>query len=168
MAAAALCHLEGGDVSAVVHAFTLAIKNSLGLICDPIAGLVEGVLGRHVVLRVAAGLLIASAVFVVLVKHFSRERIRLGPACAGGLLFALLWTIASQLFGYYLRHIAQFSLLYGSLASLAVIVVWFFYAALVLLLCCEFTGVLHRRAWRDGAEAGLSPVSPGSAAPPAG
>ena len=33
--------LEGGDVSAVVHAFTLAIKNSLGLICDPIAGLVE-------------------------------------------------------------------------------------------------------------------------------
>jgi len=41
MAAAALCHLEGGDVSQVVHAFTLAIKNSLGLICDPIAGLVE-------------------------------------------------------------------------------------------------------------------------------
>ena len=41
MAAAALGHLEGGDVLQVTTAFTLAIKNSLGLICDPIAGLVE-------------------------------------------------------------------------------------------------------------------------------
>ncbi len=41
MAAAALCHLEGGDVVQITTAFTLAIKNSLGLICDPIAGLVE-------------------------------------------------------------------------------------------------------------------------------
>ncbi len=41
MAAAALCHLEGGDVSQTTNAFILAIKNSLGLICDPIAGLVE-------------------------------------------------------------------------------------------------------------------------------
>lgn len=41
MAAAALCYLEGGDVEQVIAAFTLAIKNSLGLICDPIAGLVE-------------------------------------------------------------------------------------------------------------------------------
>lgn len=41
MAAAALCYLENGDTEAIVSAFTLAIKNSLGLICDPIAGLVE-------------------------------------------------------------------------------------------------------------------------------
>lgn len=39
--AAALVQLEGGDAEAVVHAFTLALKNSMGLICDPVAGLVE-------------------------------------------------------------------------------------------------------------------------------
>jgi L-serine dehydratase len=37
MAAAALAYLEGGDPDVV----TQAIKNSLGLICDPVAGLVE-------------------------------------------------------------------------------------------------------------------------------
>ena len=41
MAAAALVYLEGGDVEQMIEGFTIAIKNSLGLICDPIAGLVE-------------------------------------------------------------------------------------------------------------------------------
>lgn len=41
MAASAVCFLEGGDVEQIIGAFILAIKNSLGLICDPIAGLVE-------------------------------------------------------------------------------------------------------------------------------
>ncbi|MBU1720376.1 MAG: L-serine ammonia-lyase, iron-sulfur-dependent, subunit alpha, partial [Bacteroidetes bacterium] len=41
MSASAIAYLEGGDVDEIIHAFTLAIKNSLGLICDPVAGLVE-------------------------------------------------------------------------------------------------------------------------------
>lgn len=41
MAAAALTHLEGGNTEQIIQAFILAIKNSLGLICDPVAGLVE-------------------------------------------------------------------------------------------------------------------------------
>ena len=41
MAAAALAYLEGGLPEQMVEAFTIAIKNVLGLICDPVAGLVE-------------------------------------------------------------------------------------------------------------------------------
>lgn len=41
MAAGALAHLEGGRLEQVVQAFTLAIKNCMGLVCDPVAGLVE-------------------------------------------------------------------------------------------------------------------------------
>ena len=41
MGAAALCYLAGGDASAVCHAAAIAIKSLLGLVCDPIAGLVE-------------------------------------------------------------------------------------------------------------------------------
>ena len=41
MAAAAIAYLEGGDHQVIINAFILAIKNSLGLICDPVAGLVE-------------------------------------------------------------------------------------------------------------------------------
>lgn len=41
MGAAAITYLENGSMEAIVHAFTLAIKNSLGLVCDPVGGLVE-------------------------------------------------------------------------------------------------------------------------------
>jgi L-serine dehydratase len=41
MAAASLAYLEKGNNEEIVHAFILALKNSLGLICDPVAGLVE-------------------------------------------------------------------------------------------------------------------------------
>ena len=41
MAAGAITYLEGGDNEAIVHAVALALKNMLGLACDPVCGLVE-------------------------------------------------------------------------------------------------------------------------------
>lgn len=41
MAAAALVELAGGTPSQAAHACAIAIKNQLGLVCDPVAGLVE-------------------------------------------------------------------------------------------------------------------------------
>ncbi len=55
MGAAALCYLGGGDAQAVCHAAAIAIKAMLGLVCDPIAGLVE----VPCVKRNAAGAMIA-------------------------------------------------------------------------------------------------------------
>ena len=55
MSAAALCYLGGGSAQAVCHAAAIAIKSMLGLVCDPIAGLVE----VPCVKRNAAGAMIA-------------------------------------------------------------------------------------------------------------
>jgi len=41
MAAAALVEMAGGTPEQALHAGAIAIKNIMGLICDPIAGLVE-------------------------------------------------------------------------------------------------------------------------------
>lgn len=41
MAAAALVHLRGGAGEQMAHACALAVKNLLGLVCDPVGGLVE-------------------------------------------------------------------------------------------------------------------------------
>ena len=55
MGAAALCYLAGGSAQAVCHAAAIAIKSLLGLVCDPVAGLVE----VPCVKRNAAGAMIA-------------------------------------------------------------------------------------------------------------
>ena len=41
MAASAIVHLNGGSPEEVVHGAILTIKNCMGLVCDPVAGLVE-------------------------------------------------------------------------------------------------------------------------------
>ena len=41
MAAAALVSLKGGSSEQMLHASAMALKNLLGLVCDPVAGLVE-------------------------------------------------------------------------------------------------------------------------------
>lgn len=41
MAAAALCWLQGGTDSMIANAMAFALKNMLGLTCDPVCGLVE-------------------------------------------------------------------------------------------------------------------------------
>ena len=41
MAAGALAGLCGGDAEQIIHAVAMALKNLLGLVCDPVAGLVE-------------------------------------------------------------------------------------------------------------------------------
>ena len=55
MAAGAVCYLAGGSAQAVCHAAAMAIKSLLGLVCDPIAGLVE----VPCVKRNAAGAMVA-------------------------------------------------------------------------------------------------------------
>ena len=41
MAAAAVCELLGGAARASVHAATMALMNTIGLVCDPVGGYVE-------------------------------------------------------------------------------------------------------------------------------
>ncbi|MCI9168647.1 MAG: L-serine ammonia-lyase, iron-sulfur-dependent, subunit alpha [Dorea sp.] len=41
MAAAAICHVRGGETRQLGHACAMALKNLMGLVCDPVAGLVE-------------------------------------------------------------------------------------------------------------------------------
>ncbi|HUF17079.1 MAG TPA: L-serine ammonia-lyase, iron-sulfur-dependent, subunit alpha [Thermoanaerobaculia bacterium] len=41
MAAAGACYMMGGNAHQSIHASALALKNTLGLVCDPVGGLVE-------------------------------------------------------------------------------------------------------------------------------
>ena len=41
MAAAGACYMVGGNTKQCIHAAAVALKNTLGLVCDPVGGLVE-------------------------------------------------------------------------------------------------------------------------------
>ena len=41
VAAGAICYIKGGDTDQIGHACAMALKNLMGLVCDPVGGLVE-------------------------------------------------------------------------------------------------------------------------------
>lgn len=59
MASAAAVHMMGGNVEQVFHAAAMCFKNLLGLVCDPIAGLVESPCAKRNAMGSANALLCA-------------------------------------------------------------------------------------------------------------
>lgn len=81
--------------------------------------------------------------FWITVKLFLTVPIKKHHRLIGGVLFGLLWLLARKFFGLYIRHITRFNVLYGSLSSVCIILLWIFYSAIALLYSVEFMYVLH-------------------------
>jgi uncharacterized BrkB/YihY/UPF0761 family membrane protein len=56
--------------------------------------------------------------------------------------------VARQIFGVYIQHISEVNILYGSLSSVIVILMWVFYSSMALLFSIEVMFVLHSGNWR--------------------
>jgi membrane protein len=97
---------------------------------------------------VALEILVFAAAFAVLVRWFALERIRWRLLAAGGLVFGALWMVARALFALYLRTIAPYGLVYGSLATIVVILVWAYYSGVIFLYAAERVAI-WRATGRD-------------------
>lgn len=77
------------------------------------------------------------AVFTVLFQIVPRVPVRFSVALAGGILCAVLWSLARVGFHWYVTRVAVFNVVYGTLGALVVLVLWIFYCANILLVCAE-------------------------------
>jgi membrane protein len=114
----------------------------------------------HPVASLVVGVLLCTLIFVVTVRIFAVDRIPYRLLLLGGLVFGLLWLAARLLFSVYLESIAPYDLVYGSFATLAVILLWAYYTGVIYLFAAEWV-----QLWRSGPllpqkSANLSPNSP--------
>jgi membrane protein len=65
------------------------------------------------------------------------RRVPAVPALKAALFSGLLWELAKQLFGWYVLHLGRYSLVYGSLSTAAIFVLWIYYSAVIFLLGAE-------------------------------
>jgi len=86
--------------------------------------------------------------FLVTVRLFLNIRIRMRHQFLAGLIFCLLWILARNFFGFYVQHISEVNLLYGSLSSVILILMWIFYSSMALLFSVEVMHVLHCGHWQ--------------------
>ncbi|PIE75143.1 MAG: hypothetical protein CSA18_01330 [Deltaproteobacteria bacterium] len=58
-------------------------------------------------------------------------------------IFAFLWISAKALFSFYLKNISVVNLLYGSISTIIIMLVWIFYSSITLLFSVEIMYSLH-------------------------
>jgi membrane protein len=56
----------------------------------------------------------------------------------------ILWEVAKQLFAWYILHLGRFSFLYGSVATLAIFLLWIYYTAAIFLFGGEIASLLEQ------------------------
>ena len=70
------------------------------------------------------------------------KKIRIKAALQATFLTSLLWETAKQLFGWYVSHLGRFSMIYGSVSTLAIFFSWIYYSSAILLLGGEIAFLL--------------------------
>jgi len=102
--------------------------------------LVHGILFRYII-----PYLVMVAFFTFVYKIIPTGRVGLGGAFVGSALFSALMETAKHLFTWYVTNYTRYDVIYGSLQTVVILVIWVFYVALILLFCAELISSYQRR-----------------------
>ncbi len=115
--------------------------------------------------RWAIGLLTSVAV-MLLIYHFAVPRtLPWHSVLPGAALASCVWFPATLGFGMYVSRVAVYSVVYGSLATAVVLLIWLYIFSCIVLIGAEFNALLHPRggACKDPGSAPPLPDSKASA-----
>lgn len=77
-------------------------------------------------------------------KIAPNRRMPIVPSLKAAFFTGLLWETAKQFFGWYVLHLSRYSLVYGSLSTAAIFVLWIYYSAVIFLLGAEIAHLIER------------------------
>jgi membrane protein len=88
---------------------------------------------------------ISTIMFYFAYRYVPRRRPRVWTAVVGGVLAALLWEIAKQLFRVYIRQVGVYDQIYGTLGVLVAFVMFVYYSAIVFTFGAAYVASLDSR-----------------------
>jgi membrane protein len=87
--------------------------------------------------------------FFLIYKIIPNKRAHFTSALQSALFVSLLWELAKHLFGWYVVHLAGYSIFYGSLSTLVIFVLWVYYSSTILVVGGEFAYFLEEDRQRS-------------------
>jgi membrane protein len=96
------------------------------------------------ILRYLIPFLLTFCMFFLIYKIAPRKRISSLIALKATIVATILWEVAKQLFGWYILHMGKFSVVYGSLATLAIFLLWIYYTSAIFLFGGEIASLLEQ------------------------
>src|SRR5690242_11837760 len=90
--------------------------------------------------------IVTSVVVMQLIYHNAVPRtLRWHTVLPGAALATAIWFPATIGFGWYVRHFAEYSIFYGSLATAVVLLIWLYIISIIVLIGAEFNALLYPR-----------------------
>ncbi|MBE6970642.1 MAG: YihY/virulence factor BrkB family protein [Ruminococcaceae bacterium] len=89
--------------------------------------------------------LVMFAALAVLYMLALGKRQPLRKVAAGVMASLVAWMVLSAAFSYYVEHVAQYTQLYGSIATVVVTLLWLYMSSAVLIMGAELNAVLRRK-----------------------
>jgi membrane protein len=135
-------------IGVVVVVLVLVIASGAALVFSEAwlrANISAGTIERSMAMLARFGTLLISttvatlgaAAFYVISTFRMEERERRAVIFPGAFSFALLWVLTSWLFSAYVTALGRYSLFYGSLAAVALLLLWLFFSAFLVLVGSE-------------------------------
>jgi membrane protein len=93
------------------------------------------------------------AIFAFLYRFIPRRRVRWDAIWVAAFLGGGAWEIAKRVFAWYLDNLASYSLVYGSVATMIVLMLWVYLTGIIILLgaeiCVAFDDWMSKRSVED-------------------
>ena len=122
----------------ILFLLSLAASSIISILCRaldlPAADLIIVNVGSRLV-----AFLLMLAVFLLLYKFIPNTKTYWRYVWPGALLAAILFEVARTVFIFYLENFAIYQLIYGSITSIIILLVWIYYSAFIMILGAEFT-----------------------------
>ena len=105
-----------------------------------------GVILAFRLLRYAIALVTVALVAGFLYFFGPNRPMRRRAVWPGALLATVLWLLATSGFGWYVRNIANYNVLYGSIGAVIALLIWIYLLAVITLYGCEINSECERQA----------------------
>lgn len=130
------------SVITLFHGYLLKLHPDIGFIFQ-------------IILKYLVPFFLTFCMFFLIYKIAPNKRIHSVIALKATFVASILWEVAKQLFGWYILHMGRFSVLYGSLATLAIFLIWIYYTSAIFLFGGEIASLLEKRK-------STQPIRPGA------
>jgi len=121
------------------------ILSSVVIFLQGYQGQIPVVIGPTIqwVLKYLLPFFLTVGMFFLIYKIIPNKEVHFKSALQAAIFTGLLWELAKHLFTWYVVHLARYSILYGSLSTLIVLVLWVYYSSTILVVGGELAYFLE-------------------------
>ena len=103
------------------------------------------ILGLWTAVRWIIAILTSIAVIALVYHHGVPRTQPWHRVLPGSVVATMLWVCVTVLFGWYLRHYANYDVIYGSVGTAIALLIWLYLVSMVVLIGAEFNAVRYPR-----------------------